>query len=205
MKELLQKIKADMILSALLCTALGIVVFVWPEKTIGALCKVLAVGIIIIGVVNLCSYFIARLMHPFAGVLGLVLLLVGVWIYLKPESIVSLVPIVIGVILAVHGIQDAKLAMEAKEHGYEKWWTMLLVALVSLALGILCIVNAFGLVKLATKLVGVALIYDGVSDLWVINRTVRAAKAAREEEEALNVEYREVVEGMENTDSERES
>lgn len=197
MKELLQKIKADMILSALLCVTLGIVVFVWPEKTIDALCKVLAIGLIIMGIVNLCSYFMARLLHPFAGVLGLILLLVGIWIFSRPESVVSLVPIIIGVILAVHGIQDVKMAMEAKGHGYEKWWTMLLIALVSLALGILCIVNAFGLVKLATKIVGVALIYDGVSDLWVINRTVHSAKVAREEEDALNVEYREVVDETE--------
>lgn len=194
MKETLKRIKADVVLSALLCVGLGIVIFVWPKETIDMFCKVLAAGLIIMGIVDVCSYFIAKMLHPFSGILGLIVLLVGVWIFLKPESVVSLIPIVIGVILAIHGIQDLKLAIEAKGSGYQKWWTMLIIALISLGFGVLCIVEAFGLVTLATQIVGIALIYDGISDLWVVNRTVHAAKAAKAEADALDVEYKEVDE-----------
>lgn len=192
MKETLKRIKADAIVSALLCIGLGVVIFAWPETTIDIFCKVIAAALMVMGAVYLVSYFIARLIHPFSGILGLLVLLVGVWIFLKPESVVSLIPIVIGVILAIHGIQDLKLAIESKGHGYEKWWTMLIIALISLGLGVVCISNAFGLVKVATKIIGIALIYDGISDLWVVNRTVHAAKVAREEAEALDIEYKEV-------------
>lgn len=192
MKELLKRIKADVILSAVLCIAIGVALFVWPGEVIGIFCKVLAAGIIIMGIVDMVSYFAAKMLHPFSGILGLLLLLVGIWIFLRPESVVSLIPIVIGVILAVHGLQDLKLAIEAKDHGYERWWSMLIIALISLTFGVLCIINAFGLVKFATKLIGIALVYDGISDLWVVNRTVHAAKAAKAEEEALEAEYKEV-------------
>ena len=53
------------------------------------------------------------------------------------------------------------------------------------------IVNAFGVVRLAMKFIGVALVYDGISDLWIVSRTAKAAKAMREEAEALDVEYKE--------------
>lgn len=175
-----------------MCIVLGIVLLVWPSETIDVFCRVLAIGLVIMGVVDLGSYFMNRSIHPFAGVLGFIVILVGIWIFIQPESIVSLVPIVIGVILCVHGIQDLKLAIETKGNGYEKWWSMLIIAAISLVFGVLCIVNAFGMVKLALQFIGIALIYDGISDLWVANRAIRAAKAMKQEAEALDVEYKEV-------------
>lgn len=190
--DTMKKIKADMILSALVCVALGIVLLIWPAKTIDIFCKILAAGLIVIGVVNIFSYFINRELHPFAAVLGPIVVLVGVWIFIQPESIVSLVPIVIGVMLCVHGIQDMKLSFETKANGYEKWWSMLVIALISLIFGVLCIVNAFGVVTLALQFIGIALIYDGLTDIWVVSRAIRAARARRREEEALESPYREV-------------
>lgn len=192
MRETLKKLKADIILSALLCAVLGIVLLLWPEATIDLVCKILAVGLIIMGAVQITSYFTDRSIHPFAGALGLLLVLVGIWIFLRPGSIVSIVPIVIGVILCVHGIQDLKLSFETKENGYGNWWSMLIIAAVSLLFGVICIVNAFGMIKLALRFIGIALIYDGVSDLWIANRAIRAAKAAGETAKALDVEYKEV-------------
>lgn len=192
MKETFKRIKADIILSALMCVALGVVLFIWPAETIDIFCKVLAVGLIIMGVVNIVSFFTNRSIHPFAGALGLIVALVGVWIFIRPESIVSLVPIVIGVILCVHGIQDLRLALETKRNGYGRWWSMLIIAAISLGFGVLCIVKAFGVVKLALQFIGVALIYDGLSDLWIAVKAIRVAKAMKQEAEALDVEYKEV-------------
>ncbi len=192
MKETLKRVKADVILSAVLCLALGIVLIVWSEETIRLLCRALAVGLVIIGVVNIISYFRDRSLHVFSGILGLIVLLTGAWIFMKPESVVSLIPIVIGAILAVHGLQDLKLAIETKRNSYEKWWSILLMGIVSLVLGVLCIVHAFGVVALALKFIGIALIYDGLSDLWIVSRAAKAAKNKRLEEEALEAEYKEV-------------
>lgn len=198
MKETLKRVKADVILSALLCFALGVVLIIWSEETIRIICRALAVGLAIIGIVNIISYFRDRSMHMFSGVLGLIVLLVGAWIFMKPESVVSLIPIVIGAILAVHGIQDLKLAIETKRNGYDRWWSILLMGIVSLALGVLCIVHAFGIgnltASLVLKLIGVALIYDGLSDLWIVSRAAKAAKRKKQEEEALEAEYKEVKE-----------
>lgn len=71
------------------------------------------------------------------------------------------------------------MAWETKQNGYEKWWSAMLLGIVSLAFGVICIVNAFGVVSLAMKFIGVALAYDGISDLWIVSRTAKAAKAMR--------------------------
>ena len=192
MIDVIKRIKMDVILSALVCTALGIVLLVWPAETLDIFCKVLAIGLVLIGVVNLVSYFMNRSAHPFGAVLGTIVVLVGIWIFARPDSIVSLVPIVIGVMLCVHGIQDAKMAFETRANGYEKWWSILLIALISLIFGVLCISKAFGIVTLALQFIGAALIYDGLTDLWVAGRAIYYAREKRKQEEALEVEYREV-------------
>lgn len=199
MGEMIKRLKVDVILSALMCVALGVVLLLWPAQTLDLFCKILAVGLMIIGAVQLTGYFMNRSLHPFAAPLGVIVILVGIWVFIKPESIASLVPIVIGVMLCVHGVQDMRLAFEAKNNGYDRWWGMIIVALISLVFGGLCIVKAFGLVTLALQFIGVALIYDGISDLWVAFRAVQIAKAFRREAEefrreasAVDVEYREV-------------
>lgn len=192
MKDAMKRIKADVFMSALVCVAMGVVLLVWPDRTIDIFCKVLAIGLVLIGVVNLVSYFVNKSLHPFGAVLGTIATLVGVWVFGHPSSIVSLVPIVIGVMLCVHGIQDVKLAFETKTNQYEKWWSVLLLAFVSIILGLLCIINAFGVVTLALQFIGVALIYDGLTDLWIASQAIRAARAMKRQEEALESEYKEV-------------
>lgn len=192
MKDFFKRVKADAIMSAVLCIALGVVLIAWPGETINIVCKVLAAGLIILGGVELFSYITNRNGYMFTGILGLIVLIVGVWIFLKPSSIVSLVPIVIGVILAVHGVQDVKMALESKNGGYDRWWIMLIIAIISIAFGVLCIVNAFGMVKLAMQFVGAALIYDGISDLWVVTKTVRTVKDMEQEAKAVDVDYKEI-------------
>ena len=176
MKETLKRIKADVILSALLCVVLGVVLIIWSDETISAICMLLAFGLIVMGVVNLVGYFTNHRLTSFNGMLGLILVLVGIWLFARPEYIAMIIPIVIGVMLAVHGISDIKMAFETKANGYEKWWSPMILGIISLALGIICIVNAFGVVSLAMKFIGVALIYDGISDLWIVSRTAKAAK-----------------------------
>lgn len=190
MREMLKKFRADMIMSALFCIVIGAIIIFWPAQTVDILCKVLAIVLIVMGAAELVSYFWNKITYSLSGILGLVVLLIGIWIFLKPESVVSLIPIVIGVILAIHGIQDLKLALETKKNGYEKWWSMLLMALISLLLGVICIVKAFGVVTLALQIIGVALVYDGLSDLWIAYKASKYAKAAKKD--VLDVDYKEI-------------
>ena len=60
MKDFFKRVKADAIMSAVLCIALGVVLIVWPGETIDIVCKVLAAGLIILGGVELFSYITKR-------------------------------------------------------------------------------------------------------------------------------------------------
>lgn len=192
MKEILKKIKADVVLSAVLCIVLGIVLFLYTEQTTSLFCKLLAVVLMIMGAAHLITYATDREGNSLRLVSGVIVLLLGVWIFLNPKIIINLIPAIIGVILIFHGVEDLRLAMEAKGGSSSGWISCLVFAIVNLVIGILLIVKAFEAAQVAFKLIGVALIYDGISDIWIVSRTAKAAKEAEQAMNAIDTEGKEL-------------
>ena len=50
MKETLKRIKADVILSAILCVALGVILMIWPTLVTKVLCYILAAILCVMGI-----------------------------------------------------------------------------------------------------------------------------------------------------------
>ena len=113
MKEFLGRIKADFLLSSVLCIALGLVFIIWRASVLTIVANVLAVVLIIIGVVYMCSYFLNIVTNGFSAMLGLVVLAVGIWFLVQPKVVVSLIPIVIGLVLIFHSIRSIIEAVDA--------------------------------------------------------------------------------------------
>lgn len=189
MKEFMKRIRADFMLSSLLCIALGVVFLVWPETISGILGTICAVMLIAIGIVYLGSYFLNVVSNGISAALGAVVLLLGVWVLIQPEIVVTLIPILIGVVLLAHGIRGIRESLETKKYGGMNWGVGILFSIVSLVLGILCIVNAFGLVKLAFWVIGVALIYNGISNIYIAIVSSKTERKYRKSQEAIDVEF----------------
>lgn len=184
MKELFQRIKLDVIISAICCIAFGIVLILWPIEVTTIACKMIAIVIAVLGLVRMISYFLnTEEKHGINLPLGLVLLFIGIWIFLKPNSIQSMLFIGIGVVLFVHGFEDFKYALETRRYGYEFYWVILLMSVLGMGLGIACIVDSFGVISVALVFVGVALIYDGITDIWIISRVTKSAKTMKRQME----------------------
>lgn len=190
MKEFLKRIKADFLISSILCIVLGIVFIVWREATIHALGTIMAVILMVIGVIYLCSYFLNVVTNGFSAAIGAIVLVIGIWILIQPAIIVSLIPIVIGVVLLAHGIRDLKESVESKKYGYESWGVGIVLAVISIVFGIICIVDAFGVLELASILIGIALIYNGVSNIWIASRATKAARDYRNQHDPVDVEFK---------------
>lgn len=189
MKEMAERLKIDVIVSALVCIGLGIVLILWPLEVTTVVCKTIGAIIAFLGAVRIAGYVFHREeKHSIHLLLGLVLLLVGIWIFLKPHSIQSILYIGIGAVLFVHGVEDFKYALEAKKSGYESWAILILMSLLGMIFGILCIVDCFGMISITLSFVGIILIYDGITDLWIISRVIRAAKAVAEKIENMQQE-----------------
>lgn len=182
MKEMMERLKIDVIISAAVCIGLGIVLILWPIEVTMVVCKTIGAVIAFTGAVRIAGYiFQKEEKHSLHLLFGLVLLLVGVWIFLRPDSIQSIWFIGIGAVLFVHGLEDFKYAVEAKRNGYESWAILILMSLIGMIFGIVCIIDCFGVISITLSFVGIVLIYDGITDIWIISRVARAVKQAEKE------------------------
>lgn len=192
MKDTLKRVKMDAIISAAACITFGVVLILWPVRVTTIVCQTIAVIIAVLGAARVISHIMkAGEKHRLDLPLGLVLFVIGIWIFLKPQSIQSMLLIGIGVVLFVHGLEAFRYALEAKRGGYGPWWSLLMMALLGMGLGAACVFDCFGMISMTLTLVGVALVYDGISLLWVISRvqkTARAVKRGMQEFEAIETD-----------------
>lgn len=193
MKELFKKLRIAAYVSALLTIALGGILIAWPMEVTGMICRVLGVLLVVMGAVYIFGYIMeGRGILTIAG--GLLFLLLGVWIFITPGSIATLVPIVIGVVLLVHSLRDFQMAAEAKQNGSTRWMMLFLLALLNCVFGVVCICDSFGVVSVAVRMLGIALVYDGISNMIIVFHTVQAVRYAAEKIAPIDVEAHEVDE-----------
>ena len=193
MKEFFKKLRIAAYVTALLTIALGVVLVAWPMEVTGLICRVLGALLVVMGAVYIFGYFVeGRGILSITG--GLLFLLLGVWIFITPGSVVTLVPIVIGVVLLVHSLRDFQMASEAKQNGSDRWMILFLLALLNCVFGVVCICNSFGIVSVAVRILGIALIYDGISNMIIVYHTVQAVRYAAQKIAPIDVDAREIDE-----------
>ncbi|HIR28990.1 MAG TPA: DUF308 domain-containing protein [Candidatus Choladousia intestinigallinarum] len=99
------------------------------------------------------------------AVVGVILVLIALVCFFRPASILSFLPLTLGLVLILDGAGKIPLAMEAFRQKAPYSGMGLLSAALPLLLGIVLVMNPFGAAKTVIMAFGVFLLIDGVSDL----------------------------------------
>ncbi len=195
MYRFFKSLRANYLISAVLCVLFGITLVVWPDISSKLVCIGFGCVLALTGAANLITFFVRKdgsLLSQINMLAGIVLLVLGGWIIFDPSVLMRIIPVVIGAIIAVHGGHNVLQAAELYKEKYDKWWVALLLGIVTIGFGALLIYNPFEAVNTMIVLIGVMLIYDGISDIWIISRVSKTVRAVAETMEALEVEAVEV-------------
>ena len=195
MYRFFKSLRANYLISAVLCVLFGITLVVWPDISSKLVCIGFGCVLALTGAANLITFFVRKdgsLLSQINMLAGIVLLVLGGWIIFDPSVLMRIIPVVIGAIIAVHGGHNVLQAAEFYKEKYDKWWVALLLGIVTIGFGALLIYNPFEAVNTMIVLIGVMLIYDGISDIWIISRVSKTVRAVAETMEALEVEAVEV-------------
>lgn len=177
MKSKYRRIKGSWLVSSLLCILIGSVFAIWPEIVANAANYILGGIILIVGIVYLAISFWSKQRNFLTGfgiIFSVVLIVIGVFMLLKTEFVLSLFPMIVGGIIIIHGIIDLKRSIELASLKYKLWWIALIIAVATIGLGVLLVFNPFSAVTLAFRIIGVILIVDGISDFWIGFQVKRA-------------------------------
>lgn len=193
--KLLKKLKTNIVISAALCVLLGIVLVAWPDLSMQIVCTAVGAVLLIGGGVRLAVYFTSRdgsVYSQMSLIMGIVLAVVGIWILLQPDKVLAIIPIIVGIVIALHGVNNLRQAVTLCQNKYDKWWVALILGLLTVGFGVLLICRPFEALDTVVMLIGIFLIYDGLSDIWIVSRVYRTAKTLKQEAEALDVESKEI-------------
>lgn len=164
---MLKELKWNMILSAVMYVALGVILLVFPATTARTICYLIAGIAIVIGVVNLVVYFtrnITRNYYRNDFVAGFLLMVLGIFVIYKVDLVISLVPFIIGLCIIVSGLFKLQGALDAQRMGGNAV-LLLGLAVVNVVIGILMVINPFDSAMLLYRLLGAGLLFSGLTDL----------------------------------------
>ena len=195
MKDFIRGLKVNYTASAIACVVLGLVLLIWPGTTTQIVCMMLGTVLLIYGAVQILLYMISRersIISQGMMLLGIIVAVIGVWILVRPEMIIMAVPVIVGILIAIHGIHNISQAVTLKKEGYDNWWVACLLGVLTVALGAVLAYNPFTVMETIVRLIGIFLIYDGLSDMWIISRVFKVKK---EKDKIVDVEGTWVDEG----------
>ena len=171
MVHIWKDIRQNYSVSSFITLILGIVLIVWPDLSGALMCYMLGGALILMGAFQLLIYVRGKrteLASKFKMMMGIIIALLGIWICARPEIVLGLVPVVLGIVLMMHGVQDLSYAIDIKNAGVERWWVALVATMVTLALGVFLILHPFLAFEMAMIYVGIGLVYNGLSDFVLV-------------------------------------
>lgn len=182
--EKLKSLKWNHIIEALIMIVIGGVLIFWSNASLVIMARALAILLILAGAVMIISYFVhkERTIAMSGGfVLGVVVAVIGVWIFLKPGTFTDLIPKLFGVFIFLSGLMNLWQTISLVRYKYGYWWVSLILAIITVGLGAFLLFYSSVAKELLVKFIGGFLMYDGVSNLWTISRLGKLERAVKRE------------------------
>ena len=168
--SLLKQLKWNLILLAVIFIALGIVLILWPGATMKTICYLLAAMLLAIGVVSLINYLrkdISGIIYRYDLVVGLCAILGGILVIVKVDKLTDLIPAVRGFLVTMSGIMKMQNSVDMLRLGHGTWHVAFAMAIVNIVAGIVLLMNPFEAAQILIMCLGIALVYSGITDLYV--------------------------------------
>ena len=147
----------------LLMIVLGLILLIFPAFSLDIIRWSLVIGFIVLGAWKISSDFTKATTMSTNTFGGILLIIMGIIIGAHP-NVLNIIPIILGIWMAISGFYSLRLAMGLKSTASASFFISLITSLISIAAGVLLIVNPYSSVAL-TAFIGIMVIIFGVSSL----------------------------------------
>lgn len=171
MKERLKNMSISFVFLSVLYLLLGVVLLLWPNTVMDLICYAFGAILLLYGLFTVIGFYRSEdrrggaLLELF---LGIVALAVGAVMVIYPALIQSIIPVILGLYIAIDGLLNLKRTLELHRMDFAGWNVNLILSLVSTALGIFVVFHPLLSEAALFRVIGVILVYAGGSDLWTL-------------------------------------
>lgn len=166
------------VISALFCV-LGLVLFIMAERCVPWIGRALGIGMVVCGAVKLGGYFsrdLFRLAFQYDLAFGILLIALGVLVLLQPDGAMSFFCIVLGICVLTDGLFKIQIAIDAKRFGITKWWIVMVMAILTVAMGIVLVLRPGESAAVIMLLAGIGIFVEGLLNICVSLCMVKIVK-----------------------------
>lgn len=166
--------------SAVIFLVAGLLLALVPDFEDSGTFRNVLVGVasIIIGATGIYGYFsndMYRLAFQQDFALGIFNVLFGILLIINPVQLSVLLPTAVSILTLLDGGNKSQMALEGKNFGIEKWYLVLISAVLEIAAGLVLILLAYHELDVRAWM-GVAMGLVGVTNFWTTMYTVRVRK-----------------------------
>lgn len=182
MKERLKNMTVSFVFLSVLYLLLGVVLLLWPTLVMDIISYAFGAILLLYGLFAIIGFYRSedRRGGAFLGLfLGIVAAAVGAIMVLYPPLIQSIIPVILGLYIAIDGLLSVKRTLELQRMDYARWNVNLILSVISAALGIFVVFHPLLTEAALFRVIGVVLIYAGGSDLWTLFQLSRWTKEYR--------------------------
>ncbi len=201
--EKLKSLKWNYIIEALITVAIGIALIIRPQGSLEIMAKALAVLLTLAGIVMIISYFVYKersILISGGLALGIAIAAIGVWIFLNPSPFIDFVPRLFGVFIIASGLTNLSQTLSLIRYKYGLWWLSLIFGILTIVFGVVLLVNPKFVENMLVTLIGLFLVFDGVTNIWTVSRVSKFARGVDQvirDSEAIDVDAQ-IVDSMDN-------
>lgn len=164
-----KKMRIIMMISAVFCVALGVALIAWPEQSRAIICYVIGGLVTAYGVYSIAAYFLDKVALDgvqFGLAVGCACVLIGAFLLIRAEKVMQALEMIVGVAVIVDSVVRLQIAVNIRRIGGTLFKSLLICALITLAIGTLLLFDPFATLQVATIACGAALCIDGILTLW---------------------------------------
>lgn len=153
-------------IAAITLIALGIAAISWTELSLNTLCIIAGSAAVVFGIIMIIVYSITPVMDVGkSGVLsiGMLCVVIGAILLIRPKELLSFIQAIAGMLLILDAVFKVQAAIDAKRLALGGWWTLLIMSLLTLAMGIVMVLGIAA--DRIIIMLGVSLTLDGLQNL----------------------------------------
>ncbi len=177
MGTILREQRRSSIIAAVVTIIIGVLLIFLPNRSVQFLSIFSGASLMVCGVIYIGGWLTRHRREQLQAwflIPGIILVAIGLWLTTNPASVIVMIQYVFAAVLLYHGLIDLQGAFSLMRCRWNRWWLDFLLAIVTIGLGVTIFINPFATFELLALLIGLSLIFDGVSDLFLIYRLSKA-------------------------------
>lgn len=181
--NIIKNIKKETMAAAVVYICSGLFLTVFPETTAKSIGYVIACFLLIMGLRSIFNYMMRDVSVVFYHndlVVAALFILASIGVFINVEAVVSVIPFILGIIVSISGVIKLQNAINLKRLNHGGALTVFILAAANIIFGVVLIINPFQVMTTLIRIVGIGLIFSGVTDCFTLFSIAKKIKMYEE-------------------------